>query len=109
MLETSYTFKYDHNDQYMYQVSHTQHQFLFIYSRLRVSAVIASHHQAFYINVDIGNNYIMPEQRSRYSDSLWAGRITVEASYSVPVQTSPDAQPASCTRGTGGKAAGALC
>jgi hypothetical protein len=39
----------------MYQVSHTQHQFLSIYSRLRVSAVIASHHQAFYINVDTGD------------------------------------------------------
>ena len=34
--------------QYMYQISHTQHQFLPIYSRLHVSDLTGSHHLAFY-------------------------------------------------------------
>jgi len=34
--------------QYMYQISHTQHQFLPIYSRLHVSGLTGSHHLAFY-------------------------------------------------------------
>jgi len=31
----------------MYQISHTHHQFLSIYSGLHVSALNVSHHQAF--------------------------------------------------------------
>ena len=42
---------------------------------------------------------------SRYSDSLRAGlsvdRIPVGARFSAPVQTGPEAHPASCTLGTG--------
>ena len=44
-------------------------------------------------------------RRSRYSDSLRAGRsevrILVWAKFSAPVQTGPGAHPASCTVGTG--------
>ena len=44
-------------------------------------------------------------QRSRYSDCLRAGRsgdrIPVEARFSAPVQTGPEAHPASCAMGTG--------
>ena len=46
-----------------------------------------------------------PRQRSRYSDSLRAGRsgdrIPVEARFSAPVQTCPGDHPASYTMGTG--------
>jgi hypothetical protein len=55
--------------------------------------------------------------RSRYSDSLRAGRsgdrMPVGARFSAPIQTGPEAHPASCTMGTGSfpgvKAAGAWC
>ena len=46
-----------------------------------------------------------PAQRSRYSDSLRAGRpgdkIPVEMKFSAPVETGPRAHPASCTMGFG--------
>jgi hypothetical protein len=45
-----------------------------------------------------------PRQHSRYSDLLETersgDRIPVEAIFSVPIQTGPGAQPASCTMGT---------
>jgi hypothetical protein len=41
-----------------HNISHTEYQFLSIYSLLRVSAVIASHHQTF-LNVVTGKNYIL--------------------------------------------------
>jgi hypothetical protein len=61
--------------------------------------------------------YTEPAWRSRYSDSLRAGRsgdrIPVGARFSAPIQTSSEAHPASCTMGTGSfpgvKAAGAWC
>ena len=50
------------------------------------------------------NEYV-PRQRSRYSDSLRAGRsgdqILVGARFSAPDQTGPGAHPASFTMGTG--------
>jgi hypothetical protein len=56
-----------------------------------------------------------PGKRSRYNDSLRAGRtgdrILVGARFSAPIQTGPGAHPASRTMGTGSfpglKAAGA--
>ena len=46
-----------------------------------------------------------PRELSRHSDCLRAGRsvdrISVEAKFSAPVQTGPEAHPASCTMGTG--------
>jgi len=42
---------------------------------------------------------------AQYSDCLWAGRsgnrILVRVRFSAPVQTGPEAHPASCTMGTG--------
>jgi hypothetical protein len=57
---------------------------------------------------------LWPGYRSRYTDSLPAGRswvrLPVEARFSAPFETFPEAHPASCTMGTdlfpGGKAAG---
>jgi hypothetical protein len=46
-----------------------------------------------------------PEYRSRYSDSLWAGRfgnlVPVRASFSAPVRSGDGDHPVSCTMGTG--------
>jgi hypothetical protein len=52
-----------------------------------------------------GLNLRLPEQLSRYSDSLQAGRSGVRTSrkvrFSGPIQTSSEVDPAFCTKGTG--------
>ena len=75
---------------------------------------------------EVANNYFIsqmyriikePGRRSRYSDSLLAGRsgdqIPVRSKYSAPFQTGSEAHPASCKMGTVSfplvKAGEALC
>jgi len=58
-----------------------------------------------YHNIINVSSILRPGKRSQYSDLLQVGRprdrIPVGPRFSVPIQTSPGVQPASCTMGTG--------
>jgi hypothetical protein len=71
---------------------------------LDISGSLHNDRFVFYTS-SIPNLPIFPETLIWYTVWLRAGRygdqIPVEARFSVPVQTGPGAQPASCTMGTG--------